>query len=52
MTKLDLPRQVTAVRLPYTPPKMVVLGQVRDLTLSNGSSTPDGKGTRGKLITM
>jgi hypothetical protein len=38
----------TQVKLPYTTPKMVVLGQVRDLTLGGGSAAPDGKSGRGK----
>ena len=41
----DQPQQT---RAPYATPKMVVLGNVRDLTLSGGSQVTDAKsGTRG-----
>ena len=50
MTKVDDSSEKRGTRAPYATPKMVVLGQVRDLTLSGGTSTGDGKGTRGKSM--
>ena len=44
--------QTNAKRAPYVRPAMVVLGQVRDLTLSGGVSHPDGKASRGNRTMM
>jgi hypothetical protein len=35
------PEGTPTVRRPYVTPKMVVLGQVRDLTLAGGTSVSD-----------
>ncbi len=37
-------------RAPYVTPKIVVLGNVRDLTLSGGSVVADTKVSRGKAM--
>jgi hypothetical protein len=47
VTKTE-PTEVAPQKQPYARPKMVVLGQVRDLTLGGGSVAPDGKSGRAK----
>jgi hypothetical protein len=42
------PTEVAPQKQPYARPTMVVLGQVRDLTLGAGSVTPDGKSSRAQ----
>lgn len=50
MESQEKPAEPYAKRAPYVPPTMVVLGEVRDLTLSGGTSHPDGKASRGSKM--